>query len=126
MASTPPPGGPASAAGSSIKVFQTVPTSINVHMIEDHQLDTLANVSKPLPLAVAGVAAGAVLGLLPSLLAAVCAIGTAGFGVEQALYVGLEPILLFVAVYFGISAYRGDQRARQLVDQIRSRTRQPL
>lgn len=128
MATTPAPtptGAPTPSV-STMQVFQTLPDSISVHTIEDHQLEALTNVSKPLPLAVAGVAAGGVLGLAPSLISALRALDTGQFGMEQAIYVALAAMLLPAAIFFGISAWQGDRKARRLIAGIRARTKRPM
>jgi hypothetical protein len=48
------------------QLLETRPDSITWHMIWDHELDRLVNISRPITLGVATTLAGAFLGLLPS------------------------------------------------------------
>lgn len=53
------------AQPTPIPIYETNPTGITLHRIEDHELEALTNISRPIALAVAGAAAGGLLGLVP-------------------------------------------------------------
>ena len=129
MANLPPaqsaPSG-APATHPAIQIVQTVPSKIAMHTIEDHLLDKLTNVSRPIPLAIAGVAAGGILGLLPTLRQAAPAIGTAQFSGGDLLFVALASMLVPIAIYCGWIAYEGEREARRLVAEIRARAEREM
>jgi hypothetical protein len=117
----------AASSSAGISIQQTSPSFITVHRIEDHELEMLTNISRPISLAVSTMAIGACLGLLPSALVVVEKVraGTA--------IIGSDLLTLCVCVGCGVAgiiiglyAARGQYRAHQTVSVIRSRPTSPL
>lgn len=111
----------AGATPPQIEIVQTVPTRIMMHTIDDHQLNALTNVSRPLTLAGAGATFGAGIGLLPSVFAGLHRVGTTSFQPEDLACIVLDAIFLIATVYFGWRAYAGERDARRMVKDIKGR-----
>lgn len=114
-----------SSTAGTIKFEATFPDHVRLHMLEDHQLDQLANVQRPISLAIAGVAAGAFVSLLPSALGSVATLGKAFGGVELA-YVLLDVVTLLVGIFAGIVAWRAERDVQGLLKDIRGRGSRPI
>lgn len=126
MASAPHRGTPPPASAPAIQIYQTVPATIAMHTIEDHQLTALTNVSRPLTLAVAGASFGAMVGILPFVLDALPRLGTESFGGTEVFYTVFEVVAIIATIYFGSLAVKGERDAKRLVAEIRARARKPF
>jgi hypothetical protein len=109
-----------------IDVIQTYPAQILVHTIEEHQLDKLVNISRPISLALGGLCGGALFSFLPSALGSGKLLGTPAFGPVDLFYI-IVAILAFIGMMaFGFFAIRGEKDARKLVESIKSRQKKPF
>ena len=109
---------------NQIPMVQTSPDSITLHRIEDHELETFMNISRPYSLAFSTTAMGAFLGLLPS------AIGSfdhadKGLTPSELITIALAAGCLATAVVAGIYAVRGLIDANRAVKRIRARPKVP-
>jgi hypothetical protein len=113
---------PASEATQYPMILQTRPEQLSWHVIEDHQLDQLTNISRPIILGLTTTFLGAAIGLLaPALLA------WEHYGPTQVLSKSdLATMLAFccsvvAALTFGFFAARGQMDAMKVVRAIRNR-----
>lgn len=112
---------------AGIAVLESGPVNIKLHRIEDHELEMMMNISRPMSLAISSATLGAWLGLLPSVFVILSS-------VEQAKPVSLFDIrivvifaiCLAVCAVTGISAVQGIRKANRLLSAIRSRPLSPL
>lgn len=111
---------------NTIRLVETSPTEIIFHRIEDHQLEQLTNISRPLTLAVSGAAVGAFFSLLPSAIDALGKVGTAQLNRSGMAYCLIDALALLAAVIFGYSAAKGEVEAKKTVKTIRAREQRPI
>lgn len=111
---------------ATITVVQTVPSQITMHTIEDHELDKLTNISRPITLAVAGIAAGAFFSFLPACINSFGSLNSDRFGRDDLFYSVITALSLIIAGYFGFTATRGELDARAEVKRIRQRQQRPF
>lgn len=107
--------------GSSIDVVQTVPAQITMHTIENHQLDKLVNISRPISLSFSGVSIGVFFSFFPSCLDSLDKIGTGDFGPKQLAYFGILIAALIIGLVTTFFALKGEADARTMVTEIRGR-----
>jgi hypothetical protein len=112
------------AQDSSIKVIRTNPSAITLHTIEDHELTTLANMSRPYSLAFATTALGALLALTPNVLDIIGHRKT-GLSMAEVETLLLAGACLAGAIIFGVVAARGVIEANRTIKAIRSRPASP-
>lgn len=90
-------------------------------MLEDHQLDKLASFTRPVALALAGVAFGSVISLLPTVVQASHHLGTNKFDLEDLTYSIVEAVVLLITVSSGTYAAIAERDVRRLLRDIRKR-----
>ena len=124
---TPAQGPPArgnNTVQGGIAVMRTDPQQIMLHTIEDHQLTTLTNMSRPYSLGFATTALGAALGLIPTVLAIVSR-RSAGLAMSDIWTLLLFGGCIVAAVIFGWAAWGGISEANKTIRDIRSRPANP-
>jgi hypothetical protein len=113
-------------AGKSLPIFETRPEKLTLHMVEDHQLEALTNMSRPIALALAGASTGGFLGLIPSAMTAFHRVGTTDLtGADMAgalICVGC----IVCAVIAWPLAIKGQIAANNAVKSIRDRSQHPI
>lgn len=100
------------------RVLQTSPEVITFHRIEDHELELLTNMSRPIALALAGTTTGAFFGLLP---VTVSAFGGESRSNLDLLYVGLCFAAFALGAVFWPVAVRAQIKATGTLKRIRNR-----
>ena len=109
-------------AVAPVQILETRPKTITWHVIWDHELASLTNISRPITLGLATTFLGGTIGLLPNTMAAVSK-AMAG----QTIAPGDVPTLIIAGgcaaatVAFGFFGVRGQMDARQIVRTIRNR-----
>lgn len=111
---------------ATIKLVETSPSEIVLHRIEDHQLESLTNVSRPLTLAVAGAAAGAFFSFLPLTVEAFSSFGTDNFTRGSLINCMIMTVSFVVLIFSGASAWKGEVKARDILKSIRKRTQRTI
>ncbi len=111
---------------STIRLVETSPTEIVFHRIEDHQLEQLTNISRPVTLAVSGAAVGAFFSLLPSAIDALGKVGTTQLTRGGMAYCLIDAVCFLAALIFGYSAAKGEVQAKDTVKAIRAREQRPI
>lgn len=106
---------------AEIQVVHTVPPKIRMHMIEDHQLSLIVNISKPLALAAFGACVGTFFSLLPSAIGSIDKLNTDEFGWSDLLFIVFDTLALVGTFSFGYLSYKGNEDAKRMVADIRSR-----
>lgn len=111
----------ASEGGLPIALYERSPTDITFHRIEDHELEALTKLSRPLSMAVAGTATGGFLGLAVLVVGALDRVGTSQLAGTDITAIVLCAICLTVSCITWPIAIRGERRACNSVTRIRSR-----
>ena len=124
-APTPTPIRVVRARRTTIAVVRTDPEQITLHTIQDYELSTLSDMSRPYSLGFATTALGAVLGLAPTVMEI---IGRRSNGLSMAdmWTMLLAGGCLAAAIIFGIVAGRGVIEANKTIRAIRARPTTPL
>ena len=117
---------PLGDAPPSIRMVETSPNEIVFHRIEDHQLEYLTNISRPLTLAGAGAAVGAFFSLTPAAVEALGKVGTANLTIGGMIYCLASTVALILSIVFSISAYNGEIKSREVLKTIRSREQRQI
>ena len=113
---------PAGERHLPFQLLETRPTSITWHMIFDHELNTLVNISRPLTLGLATLLIGAALGLLPSVVESFSAAGRGAVIATGGLIVLCTAALCLASgVVCGFFACRGQVDAHRIRNDVRSR-----
>lgn len=112
---------------AGIAVLESGPENIKLHRIEDHELELMMNISRPIALAVSSATLGACLGLLPSVFAIVATVlKPASISLFDMVTVAICAVCFALFVTTGIAAIQGHRQANRLLAAIRSRPLSPL
>lgn len=68
--------GELSPGAQTVPVYQTRPERLTLHAVEEHELQQMMNVTRPLTLAGAGAFAGGLLGAAPGAVSAIATVGS--------------------------------------------------
>lgn len=117
-----PPNALRAVPAPSIPIYETNPPSIMLHRIEDHELEALTNISRPIALALAGTATGGFLGLTPGAITAYARIGTTQFTVADFAAGILCAACVVLAALTWPSAIKGQLEANRAIKRIRERS----
>lgn len=125
----PPPDAPnevTGAGGVGLPIYETRPDRLTLHMIEDHQLDALTNISRPIALALAGAATGGFLGLAPATVTAMGRVGTTALtGADMASALICAGCIVGALITWPM-AIKGQIAANDAVKSIRDRSHHQL
>lgn len=109
------------------QLYSTHPSTLVYHWIWDYELGKLVNISRPITLGMAFLFAGAFLGLLPSLIAALEKIGKgAPLSPGDLFLCMLFAICMASALICGFFAYRGQRDAEEICADVRARNLSPV
>lgn len=104
------------------QLLETRPESITWHMIFDHELDKLVNISRPITTATSTLLLGAMLGLLPSTLDIIQRAQTRdNIDVYDLALLGLAAICLAAGAVTAFYACRGQLDATAIRNAVRGR-----
>src|SRR4051794_14807799 len=112
------------SSATQIPLMQTSPDVITLHRVEDHELETLMNISRPYSLAFSTMTMGAFLGLLPSVMAALDRAHDGLTNSELATII-VSAGCLFSALISGSYALRALIDANKAIKRIRARPASP-
>lgn len=117
-----PPNSVAPLGGTSLPIFETRPDRLTLHMVEDHQLEALTNMSRPISLALAGAATGGFLGLIPSAMVALHRVGTTDLtGADMASALICVGCIVCAVIAWPL-AIKGQLAANRAIKNIRQRS----
>jgi hypothetical protein len=109
----------------------SLPESLDFHCVQPYELDSLTHLVRPVSLAVASLATGCALGMLPLVRGALDAVGdlskiTNGAMLWYLIYAMIFALCSGISIIAWINALRGRSDARQLMRVIRQRPNIPL
>lgn len=104
----------------AIKIVTTHQDAIILHEVEDRELASLMNLSRPYSTAISTMTFGAFLGLLPSL-TAICSKAQTGLTFGELITLAVAVACLVTAVICGILALKGLKDAARAIKSIRAR-----
>src|ERR1700691_5999480 len=105
---------------SGIELLESRPRNITLHRIEDHELEMLMNISRPVALAVSTTSVGAFLGLLPSMQSTLASVNNhRPLSLFDLILVAIGAACLAVGMTTGVFAWRGQMQARRTVGALR-------
>jgi hypothetical protein len=110
-----------------ILITHTTPESIQFHLVEDHELETLMNLSLPLSFGVCTTALGAALGFTPDAIGVITDVKEASPVSVADLatsFIWIGCLVTFVIT--GLFTIGGARQTRTVLNNIRSRPRNPL
>jgi hypothetical protein len=115
-----------SAMVGGIAVYQTSPQRLTMHRIEDHELELLINISRPIMLTLAGVFGGGFLGLLPAAILAYQHVNTQSVTASDLTSVLVCGACLVGVVVSGVISALAQRKASATIANIRSRVASPV
>jgi len=113
---------------AGIELLESRPKNITLHRVEDHELEMLMNISRPVALAVSTTSIGAFLGLLPSIQLIIDLVDSQQHALSSfdLILVALDAACLATGVATGVFAWRGQMQARRTLAAIRARPLSPM
>jgi hypothetical protein len=111
--------------GQRIAILRTNPDAITLHSIEDKELETLVNITRPYSLALCMLTAGGALGLLPSALDIMSGAGKPLLQ-KHLILIATFSACVVATVILGCYAGRGLYDAHLAVKRIRERPTSPI
>jgi hypothetical protein len=108
-------------SGQSIQVVETYPDEIRLHSIEEHQLSTLADVSRPITLAIASALFGTWASFAPSAMDSLSSVGTSSFSKQDLVYCLIDTSSLLCFIVFAAAFIKSEIAARRVIAEIKAR-----
>ena len=126
-----PPASQAAPRRTSIDFPVRLPESLDFHCVQPYELDSLNHLVRPVSLAVASLATGCALGMIPLVRGALEAVGdlskvSNGAMLWYLIYAMIFALCSGVSIIAWINAFRGRGDARRLLREIRQRPNVPL
>jgi hypothetical protein len=117
--------------GAPITFPVSLPESLDFHCVQPYELDSLTHLVRPVSLAVASLATGCALGMIPLVRGAIDAVGdiskiTSGAMLWYLIYAMVFALSAGISIIAWINALRGRSDARRLLREIRMRPNSPL
>ncbi len=110
-----------------IPVYESSPENIKLHIIEDHELEMLMNISRPVALGISCTMLGASLGLLPSVFGIIALVGKQKVvSLLDVVTVVICGVCFAIFIVTGLYAWQGQRRARKILAEIRARPLSPV
>jgi hypothetical protein len=109
-----------------IAVYQTSPQRLTMHRIEDHELELLVNISRPIMLTLAGVFGGGFLGLLPAAISAYQHVGSRNVTVSDLTSVLVCGACFVGVIVSGVISALAQKKASATIANIRGRVASPV
>jgi len=110
-----------------LRILETRPDSITWHIVWDHELEGLMNISRPISLGLSTMFIGAALGLLPAVIAAIAAASAAKpMAIDTLLLALTAAVCLAAGIACGCYAARGISDAKAIRKQVRERNPRAL
>lgn len=127
-------GSPPEISGASIShgdpkpmLMQTQTAEVNFHQIEDTELQSLVNLNAPVSFGLATTAAGAFVGLLPTVIPAASKVYTEGkISTPDLVYIISAAVSLVCTIIFGCLSAGGLSAGKKRIIEIRNRPRRQL
>lgn len=126
-----PTASPAARREAPIAFPVSLPESLDFHAVQPYELDSLTHLARPVSLAVASLATGCALGMLPLVHGALDAVGDVskvanGVMLWYLIYAMIFALSSGISIIALINALRGRSDARRLLREIRQRPNIPL
>lgn len=107
---------------NAIAIYQTNPAAITLHTIEDHELESLTNISRPISLGVAGTATGGLLSFMTPAFAAYAHLNAHSITPSDFASVCIFIICTVLSAVAWPYAISGQIKARRMLKSIRGRS----
>lgn len=125
------PAGQPVRSHASIDFPVRLPESLDFHCVQPYELNSLTHLVRPVSLAVASLATGCALGMIPLVRGALDAVGdlskvSNGAMLWYLIYAMIFALCSGVSIIAWINAFRGRSDARRLLREIRQRPNVPL
>lgn len=103
----------------AINIVQTTPDTITFHRIQDHELELLTNISRPIALSLAGAVTGVFFAFVPATISAFQDVS--GVDAADMIYVGLCFAAFALAAVFWPVAIAAQKKTGKTLKDIRAR-----